>query len=384
MNRPRQLLTIGHSYAVALNRRLAHELAREGAGQWEVTVAAPAFIHGELRPIPLEPQPGEMCQLVPVTAYITRRPHLLVYGRSLRTLLSRKWDLVHCWQEPYVASGFQVCRWTPREVPFVFWSAQNLAKSYPPPFRWFERFCLGRCAGWLACGRTTVSALGPRGYAAKPHRVIPLGVDTGVFRPDPTAGAAVRQSLGWAESGPPVVGYLGRFIPAKGLVILTQSLDAIRTPWRALFVGGGPMEAELRQWANQYKDGRVKVVTGVSHSDVPSYLNAMDMLVAPSQTTPLWKEQLGRMLIEAMACGVPVIGSDSGEIPYVIDRAGVVVPEADPTTWTATLAELLESPGRRADLAAAGLARAHEVYAWPVIARQHLEFFEQLLTHIHR
>ena len=62
---------------------------------------------------------------------------------------------------------------------------------------------------------------------------------------------------------------------------------------------------------------------------IPSDQVAVEMrklhaLVLPSRTTPRWKEQFGRVLIEAMACGVPPVGSDSGEIPHVIDDAGLV------------------------------------------------------------
>ena len=105
----------------------------------------------------------------------------------------------------------------------------------------------------------------------------------------------------------------------------------------------------------------------------------MDVLCAPSQTTPRWREQFGRMLIEAFACGVPVIGSDSGEIPFVIGDAGHIVGESDEPGWRRTLSELLESPARRRELAGRGLDRVQQHYAWPVIARQHLDFFEQIL-----
>jgi glycosyltransferase involved in cell wall biosynthesis len=373
-------LTVGHSYVVALNRRLPHELARAGAGRWEVTAAAPEFVHGDLRPIALEPFPGESCRLVPVSAYLTRRPHILLYGRTLRRLLREPWDVVHGWEEPYVVAGFQLARWTRPGVPFVFWTAQNLSKRYPPPFRWFERYCLNRCAGWEACGHTVVAALGPRGYSAKPHRVLPLGVDTERFRPDTTAGESVRRSLGWSAAGPPVVGYLGRFTPEKGVRVITAALGSLRTPWRALFVGGGELEGELRAWGAKYSDDRVRVVTGVPHDAVPPHLCAMDVLAAPSQTTRRWKEQLGRMLIEAMACGVPVIGSNSGEIPYVIHDAGIVLSEGDVAAWAAGLAELLENPARRAELGARGRERVQSAFAWPVIARRHLDFFEELLS----
>ena len=154
-------------------------------------------------------------------------------------------------------------------------------------------------------------------------------------------------------------------------------LDRVETAWRALLVGGGPLHGELQSWASRH-GSRARVVTGVTHAGVPDYLNAMDILAAPSQTTAHWREQFGRMLVEAFACGVPVVGSDSGEIPHVIDAAGSVVPEADENAWAAILAALLESPGRRAELAARGLLRAQH-FAWPAVARRHLDFFDELL-----
>jgi glycosyltransferase involved in cell wall biosynthesis len=105
----------------------------------------------------------------------------------------------------------------------------------------------------------------------------------------------------------------------------------------------------------------------------------MDLLCAPSQTIARWREQQGRMIIEAFACGVPVIASDSGEIPHVVADAGRIVPEADVGAWAGAIGCLLSSPGDRRDLAGRGLARAREVYAWPRIARLHLDFFEELL-----
>src|SRR5439155_1924103 len=137
---------------------------------------------------------------------------------------------------------------------------------------------------------------------------------------------------GWKTDGPLVVGYLGRFVPEKGVGLLTRVLDRLERPWRALFVGGGPLLGELQTWAAGHAD-RVRVVSGVPHAEVPGYINAMDVLAAPSQTMPRWKEQLGRMILEAFACGVPVIASDSGEIPYVVADAGRVIGEADETSW---------------------------------------------------
>ncbi len=207
--------------------------------------------------------------------------------------------------------------------------------------------------------------------------MIPLGVDVEVFKPDPARRSAALSALGWTDPGPPVVGFMGRFIPAKGLRLLMQALDQIREPFRMLFMGSGDLEAELKEFCSRHGDrGRV---LHVPHDEVPKYINAMDLLCAPSQSTPEWREQFGRMLVEAAACGVPVIGSDSGEIPVVIGDAGIVVGETDTQGWVNAISELLTSEGRRAELSSAGLALgAHKLYAWPVVARQYLDFFETL------
>jgi glycosyltransferase involved in cell wall biosynthesis len=105
----------------------------------------------------------------------------------------------------------------------------------------------------------------------------------------------------------------------------------------------------------------------------------MDLLCAPSQTMPNWREQFGRMLSESFACGLPVIGSDSGEIPYVIGEAGLVVGEKDEPGWRQAIERLLTDPPRRAELGRLGRERACSCYAWPVVARQYLQFFEELV-----
>ncbi len=377
---PRRLLTIGHSYSVALNRRLAHELALVGRNRWEVTVAGPAFFQGDLRPIIMTPDPTEPCRVVPIKARSTGRVHIMTYNGQLRSLMQEGWDIVHAWEEPFILAGGQIAWQRPRSSRLVFATFQNLDKRYPPPFSWIERYSLNQASGWIAFGRLVAETLQDRhGYQGLPSRLIPPGVDVNYFHPDDERRREMVLRLGWNESGPPVIGYLGRLVPEKGLPLLMDVLDALRTPWRALFVGTGPLEQKLRGWMAKHGD-RVRLLTDVTHDGVPVVLNACNLLVAPSQTTPTWKEQLGRMLLEAFACGVPVIASDSGEIPHVVGDAGRIVPEADRNGWEHAICELLESPALRADLAQRGRERAEQFFAWPVVARQHLAFFDELLS----
>jgi glycosyltransferase involved in cell wall biosynthesis len=374
----RKLLTLGHSYVVSLNRRLAHEMSVAGQGRWDVTCAAPRYFHGEndLSPIALEPTVNDAYRLQPVDAHLTSRVHVFSYGRELRSLLSQPWDMVHAWEEPYILAGWEVSRWVQKRTKLVYRTAQSNPKVYPPPFSWFERSSMARACGWMCSGQTVEENLRHRPGYETPHLLSPLGVDLDTFKPNPSQRAAALSKLNWNESGPPVVGYIGRFIPAKGLRILMQALDAAKSPWRALFLGGGRLEPELRKWAKGHGD-RVRILR-VPHDDVPAYLNAMDLLCAPSQTTPSWREQFGRMLVEAFACGIPVIGSDSGEIAKVLGDAGVVVGESNVAGWTRAIQDLIASPEKRRDRGIRGLDLAKSRYAWPVVARQYLAFFDRL------
>jgi glycosyltransferase involved in cell wall biosynthesis len=374
----RKLLTIGHSYVVTGNRRLAHEMGVQGRGRWEVTAIAPRHYRGDLGPIEARAADGEAIELRTLPVRLDRSVHLMRYA-GLRAAMTGAWDAVHAWEEPYIAAGAQIAASVPAGAKLVFSTFQNIAKDYPWPLSSFERRSMERADGWIAFGELVQTTLAPRPeYSRKPSRVIPPGVDLEAFRPDAAIGACTRQQLGWPESAP-VVGFLGRFEPQKGITVLCAALEQLTTPWHALFVGGGTLEPDLRAFEARHPS-RVRVVTGVDHADVPRWLNSMSVLCAPSQTTPAWREQFGRMIVEAMACGVPIAGSDSGEIPFVVGDAGTIVPERDSQAWAAAIERLLGDPALRREHGARGLARAAERFAWPVVARAHLDWFEEVLA----
>ena len=374
----RKLLSIGHSYVVALNRRLVNEMARLGENEWEVTVVAPTFMHGDLRPIKLEVDGQDICRVESVPVYFSERIHVMFYDWRLHEILKQDWDLVHCWEEPYIFAGGEIASWVSQKTPLIYRTAQSYSKHYPLPFKWIEKYAMSRATGWICSGQLVAEALKSRQGYSIPMQLIPLGVDINHFYPSSESKQAVRRSLEWSESEVPVIGYLGRFVPEKGLDLLMGVLDELTTPWRALFVGTGSMESTLKLWAERYPD-QVRICTDVKHNEVPQYLNAMDMLVAPSQTMPNWREQFGRMLIEAFACGIPVIGSDSGEIPYVLENAGIVVGEKDESGWISAISDLLENSSRRQSLGQTCLEKAHALYSWSSVAQQHLDFFNELL-----
>jgi glycosyltransferase involved in cell wall biosynthesis len=382
MSGRRRLLTIGHSYCVGLNRRLPNEIAR--VCDWDVTAVGPARFRGDFGWHTLQPAADELCTATPVPVRFGRRVHVMLYGRQLSSLLAEPWDLVHCWEEPYVAATAQIARQLSPDIPLVVATFQNIAKRYPPPFSWFERYSMSRANGVIAFGRTAAEVVAARGFdhgAGGNVTVIPPGVDLTQFRPDETRRAATLARLGWSDETP-VIGFLGRLVQEKGLDLLTTALDRVTTPWRALIVGSGPLEEKVSAWAHRHP-GRVHMITTAQHEEVPAYLNAMDVLCAPSQTTPRWREQFGRMLIEAFASGVAVIASTSGEIPYVVADAGLLLPEDDLLAWQQAIGVLTKERMRRCELARRGRARAEAVFGWPAVARQHVEFFERIISSRH-
>jgi glycosyltransferase involved in cell wall biosynthesis len=374
----KRLLTIGHSYVVGLNRALAHEMAVAGTNEWSVTVAAPSRYRGDLRAVTLEPKPSEAARLVPLATRLASRPHLMWYAGGFKALMREEWDVVHCWEEPYVLSAAQIADWCRKRTTFVFGTFQNIAKQYPYPFSSFEDRVLRRANGWIAFGHTTHQVQRDRHprCAQLPSAVIAPGVDTALFRPHPTLRSEARVRLGW-DDDMPVVGFAGRFIPAKGIDTIVEALGQLERPWRALFVGAGPEQRRIDVFAKQHP-GRVAVVSDARHEDMPAWMNAMDVLCAPSKTTPAWREQFGRMLIEAMACGVPVIGSDSGEIPHVIGDAGLIVRESSTDDWRSAIDYVVSTPDGHRDLAARGIRRVQDHFTWKQAAARHLAFFSEL------
>jgi glycosyltransferase involved in cell wall biosynthesis len=380
---PRRLLTVGHSYVLRSNRRLAEAIHEAANGEWQVTVAAPTFYrgnprYGDLRPESLQIEADEKVNVVGIPVAFTNRVHFALYGMRLHALMASGFDAVHCYEEPFILSGAQMAHWAPRDAVLTFFSWQNIEKSYPPPFNWLERRVLSRADGWVAGGSLSEQVLKRRPvYRERPYRVIGAGVDDRKFHPDPAARAALHASFGWADDEVPAVGFLGRFTEPKGLPILLRALDVVKRPWRALFVGSGALENELHRWSQRYGES-VRIVGGISNQDVPRYLNAMDLLCVPSQTTPIWREQFGRVLIEAFSCGLCVIASDSGEIPHVVGDAGRIVGERNEDGWRSEIEALLSDAKQRRELAARGRARVQEHYTWPAIGRKYVEFFDQL------
>jgi glycosyltransferase involved in cell wall biosynthesis len=166
------------------------------------------------------------------------------------------------------------------------------------------------------------------------------------------------------------VGFAGRLVPAKGVDLLIDAMDGLDGTTLRL-VGNGPLREELGRRAAARRVP-LEIVTTVSHDGMAAAYAGLDVLVLPSRTTATWAEQFGRVLVEALWCGVPVVGSSSGEIPWVIGATGggLVFPEGNAAALRATLVRLRDSPALRAELATRGRDRVQEQFSVEAVARK--------------
>jgi len=218
--------------------------------------------------------------------------------------------------------------------------------------------------------------LNQKGYN-KGMMVSPNGVDASIFKKMDVA--ELKQNLGVKNDF--VIGYVGRLMQMKGLDTLLKAFSMIsKDNTRILLVGSGDYKEGLLSLASELGiTDRLIFVGAVSAIDVPKYINCMNVLVLPSITTPLWVEFFGRVLVEAMMCEVPVIGSNSGEIPNVISDAGLVFQETDEHDLKDKLKLIIEDDELRHTLIQKGSTRASFLYTWESIAKDTYETYLSII-----
>ncbi|WP_454778571.1 glycosyltransferase [Georgenia muralis] len=373
-----RVLRISHS-AVTEAWRERERLLRARGVDVELLSASRWDVGGAL--VTLRPRPGEAVEGV---ATVGSHPALFIYDpRPLWRALGRGWDVLDIHEEPFALATAEILllRSLRRvRAPYVLYSAQNIDKRYPPPFRWFERWALRHASGVSVCNAEAGRIVVRKGFPGVAD-VIPLGVDTDQFAPsapDPVTASVVGGSTkGPAlDGGPGVrVGYVGRLAPHKGVDVL---LDAVvGDPRLALRVAGeGPDLESLRERAAA-AGHRVELVGSLAADDLPDFYRSLDVLAVPSLDTRGWREQFGRVAVEAMACGTPVVASDSGALPDVVGEAGLLVPPGD----AVALREALLRAGLDTDLArrmrAAGLRRAAGC-DWAAVAERYLTMYRRV------
>jgi len=321
--------------------------------------------------------PDDLLEVSTARPYLSKHIQLFAYDPRpiIKALRNHRPHLIDLGHESYSVACAEVltlCSWFAPNVPIVMQANQNINHRYPPPFSWLEQRAFRRVAAAYGCSETVCEVLRAKGFG-KAAPVIPFGVNTEAFRPKPITSTR--------SDGPLTIGFAGRLLPGKGLNVLAGALEKLKSEaWRLLIVGDGSerQEFERRLSAAGLSD-RAEFTGAINYELVPEYFQRMDMLVLPTETTKRIREQFGRVLVEAMASGVPVIGSTCGAIPEVIGDAGLVFAEGDADALAEALRRMLSDEALRESLVAAGLEQVKR-YSWEQVAAKTYDLFRQVLN----
>jgi glycosyltransferase involved in cell wall biosynthesis len=364
-----KVLVVSHPCATAANQALFAEIRRVTG--WDLRLVIPAGWRDEFGNALDQPDwPGMEGRVKKIPVAFNGRIILHAHRFNWTAFLRKeKFDAIYMHHEPYAVATGQVClanSMTGSPAAFGFYSAQNLMKRYPPPFSWIERL-VHRSSSFAFPVSDSVAGILRLKKTRAALTVCPLPFDPALYFPH-------AEDISLAPGGGPVIGYVGRLVESKGLRTLAAALGELRElPWTFHAIGTGDFQGEFATLlAAQGLSGRAVFHGYVPHHKTPEFLSAFDLLVVPSETQPGWKEQFGRVIIESLACGTAVVGSDSGEIPVLIESSGggLVFPEKNPQALADSIRKLLLDPALREKMADDGRLWVTQKVSMEIVARR--------------
>ncbi|MFP7473333.1 glycosyltransferase [Niallia taxi] len=321
------LVVVSHACVTDVNQQIYAEIEKLGH---KVDLIVPSNFVAPglaLEPISVKRWPEFKGRIIEIPTALNKSIPLHFYRKSMKSYFREyKPDAVYVAEEPYSLSCFQAIKCAiPYTKAIGFYSAQNINKNYPYLFRKIEKYVYRHSKVAVSISRDVTTVLRDKGYE-KNICEIPLGVDEDHFVISSQLKLEAKKQCG-IPSDAYVIGYAGRLVEEKGVDLLlkasSQMMNSIKNIY-IMIVGRGPQAEELKVLAKKLSiRDKVLFIENAVHSDMPKWFNCMDVHVLPSKTMSNWREQFGRVLIEAAACGVPTIGSSSGEIPVVLKSLGM-------------------------------------------------------------
>lgn len=234
--------------------------------------------------------------------------------------------------------------------------------------RWWRRLLLSRC--WrrldriIAVASPSIDGIRQAGMPLSvPADTLVAGAQT-----PPDSLQAMKLPLS-REQGDWIVGFAGRICPEKGWNVLLDAIERLPKQFKVVFAGDGPQVPELRRRLEKPElRGRSAYLGLLPKAELWTLYKALDCLATPHRTFPHWKEQFGGVLADAMAVGLPIVGSDSGSIPEVVGPAGLIVREGRAEELAEAIRTLRDDPSVAQRLSRSGKKRFDIEFAIPSYA----------------
>ena len=299
------------------------------------------------------------------------------YYTGILKAIREKPDIIFLLEEPFSLFALQTVVLKSifsRRSKVIFYTWDNLSRKYRYPYRpsliyeFINQLTLRLSCYAITGNSDAIEILKSKGFK-KPIAYAPYGIDLNLFSEKNVAG--LKEELNLRS---PVFGYIGRLLEEKGLDIFLKAIALYKKEFgqkfSILIIGRGKYREDLERMAKDHSlTNNLVLLDTVLHKMVPEYMNCIDIFVLPSKTKWNFKEQFGRVLVEAMACGVSVIGSSSGALQKIIGDAGLIFKENNPVDLKSKMIQLLNNVELRNKLKVKGKIRVKE-FTWEIFAKK--------------
>lgn len=379
---------IGHAYIAKINR-LKWKILANKYQDLELKILIPKVWPAALFKIEsgdLSKDNLKNCQFIALNTFYSGNEVLyrFKFFDLFKILKNFKPDLIHVEQGDNAFVYFQIIllckilskflRFKPKFT-FFTWVNWKYKKSFKYKFFWqfIENFNLRNSTGAFVGNFDAKSILQDKNFLKSTKVLLQLGVDEEIFKPDYCE----------CNDHKNIIGFIGRFTPEKGIFLLLEAFAKLEKEfqyWQLLFVGDGPEKNNLINFINKLDlQDKVVLINSVTHEKIADIIKNLEILVLPSYDTLDWKEQFGHVLIEAMACKVPVVGSNAGNIAQVIGCAGLIFEQKNILDLTNKLRMLMANPDLREKFGQLGCQRFKENFSYDFIAKETYNFWKKII-----
>jgi glycosyltransferase involved in cell wall biosynthesis len=353
----------------------------------ELTVVVPPFWDDPAGLTRLEKVHTKGYELVVTDMTFNGHYHLHFYPKLKQIVRRVQPEVCHIDEEPYNLATFQAMRLARAAgAGTVVFSWQNMLRRYPLPFSLMERYVLRHTNALLVGNSESGQVWQRKGYAGPIYLIPQFGVDPAIYYRHNRAVRRERKSIvKYRQVRRPsqpalVMGYVGRLVEEKGVELLLLAASQLVGPWTVQILGDGPDRDRLEKMAQWLGIApRVTFDEKMPSTHLPHYFSGLDVLVLPSLSRVNWKEQFGRVLIEAMACDVIAVGAHSGAIPEVIGDAGLTFAEGSVEALRVQLQQLIDDVTLREDLRSKGRQRVVENFTQAAVAQNTVKVYREIL-----
>ncbi len=370
-----RVLIISHTYVVGVNQGKLKTIS--DTKEVELALLAPNNWKALEwnRFLPLE-TPFPQIRIYSAPVYFTGRvgAHLYTPWKIWQVINDFQPDLIQVEEEIFSLCALEVAVLAKLyNKPMVVFGWENQQRSLPLLRQWVRNFVMGTTNLYIAGNQDGAAVMRNWGYTRQIEVMPQMGVDTVLFSPQFSTN---NNELN--------IGFLGRLVPEKGIDILFTAVSQLRKQGlncRIIICGSGSSEAELKQMAAQQNIADIVTWKGaVRHEEAPKEMSKFDILVLPSRTVATWKEQFGHVIVEAMAMGIPVVGSDCGEIPNAIANRDLIFPEEDAAALATILKRAIADIDWRQEMGKYGIERVQNYYSHERIAQRLIDLWQKIIS----